>query len=186
MEKIDLTEAINFIKGKRVAIVGNSVSIFNSKYGKDIDNHDIVIRFNKGFPNNIESQGSKTDILMLACHLTDDEIKKYNPKYTIRRLNIPYYNFTCDYVFTDSFMREISQNLGARPSSGLMMIEFALKSEAKIIDVYGFTFFKDATYYNPEGYKTKHCGETEEKRILGYYNERKLNIFPEPLLNKND
>lgn len=182
MEKTDLTEVINFIKGKSIAIVGNSVSIFNSKYGKEIDNHDVVIRFNKGFPDKPESQGTRTDILILACKLSNEEMKKYNPKYTIRRLNVPEYDFTCDYVFLYDFIHQISGGLGARPSSGLMAIEFALRHEAKKVDVYGFTFFKDATYYNPEGYITKHCGETEEKRIIGYYNDKKLNIFPKPTI----
>lgn len=38
-----------FICGKSVAIVGNAESLFNYKYGKDIDSHDIVIRMNLGY-----------------------------------------------------------------------------------------------------------------------------------------
>ena len=184
VEKTDLTEVKNFIKGKRVAIVGNSTSIFDTKYGKDIDKHDVVIRFNKGFPIKPTSQGSKTDILMLACKLTRDMIKRYHAKYTIRRLNIPYYNYKCDFTFTDQFIKKISKDLGARSSTGLMAIEFALECEAKSIDVYGFTFFNDSTFYNPVGYQTKHSPEGEERRILGYYEEGKLNLFPKPSVKK--
>ena len=57
------------IENKSVAVVGNSQSLFNKEYGKFIDYHDIVIRFNKpailysNNVNNVEiSHGTKMDV----------------------------------------------------------------------------------------------------------------------------
>lgn len=43
-------EEVNFaqlVNEKSIAVVGNASSLFDQKYGKEIDQHDIVIRFNK-------------------------------------------------------------------------------------------------------------------------------------------
>ena len=186
MEKTDFTELENFIKGKRVAIVGNSTSIFDMKYGDDIDKHDIVIRFNKGFPVKPESQGKRTDILMLACKLDKERIKRYHPKYTVRRLNVSAYNFRCDFVFTNPYIRRISKGLGARASTGLMAVEWCLANDVKSIDLYGFDFFKNPTYYNPIGYKTQHSGDGERERILGYQDEGRLKVWSKIDFEKKD
>jgi hypothetical protein len=36
--------------GKRIAVVGNALSLFDQSYGKDIDSHDVVVRINMGGP----------------------------------------------------------------------------------------------------------------------------------------
>ena len=52
------------IKGANVAIVGNAKSIFDKAWGKEIDSHDFIIRFNRGFFAKPSSQGVKTSMLM--------------------------------------------------------------------------------------------------------------------------
>jgi hypothetical protein len=58
----------SIVEGKRVAVVGNSLSLFDSEFGDDIDNHDLVIRFNKPaifFDDLVDvrkTHGSKIDI----------------------------------------------------------------------------------------------------------------------------
>lgn len=165
-----------FIKNKTVAIVGNSQNIFNKKQGKEIDNHDIIIRFNKGYPIRKDSQGTKTDIVFLACTLSKEELEMFNAKYTIRRSR--YCGTVCNFDLNDGdkyqFIQdrnEESKRIGekvSQPSTGFIAIQFCLSSECRSIDIYGFDFFKNPTYYNKPNYKPLHNGDKESDKILEY------------------
>lgn len=76
---------LNDIKGKNVAIVGNAKSLFDKNDGDKIDSFDFVIRFNKGFINEPEKQGTKTDMLILACLLSKPDILSYKARYIVNR-----------------------------------------------------------------------------------------------------
>ena len=156
----------NEIEGKRIAIVGNAKSIFDTKYGKEIDSHDFVIRFNHGVPIKEESQGSKTDAVFLACTLSDDEIKKYKACYLINRSG-NYYNRLASFTINSSDRALMKEGLGRQPSTGFMAINICLTFNAKEIDLYGFDWVSP-TYYNPEGYKTDHDYDKESEVIKGY------------------
>lgn len=149
------------LKGKSVAIVGNSSNILKKTQGKAIDAHDVVIRFNKGFPN--DKVGHKTTLLFLACTLTPEEMKSYNARYTIRRSKLC--QNACDFNVTSIDRARLKQN-GGQPSTGFLAVDFALGCNCKKIDLYGFDFFKSPTYYNPVGYQTLHNGNKEQERIL--------------------
>lgn len=158
-------EGLNALKplleGRSVAIVGNSSQVLKKAQGKEIDAHDVVIRFNKGFPN--EKVGYKTDILFLACTLTPEEIKKYNAKYTVRRSKLC--KNECNFKVSKIDRARLKQN-GAQPSTGYLAVDFALGCNCKSIDLYGFDFFQNPTYYNPVGYQTRHNGNGEQARML--------------------
>lgn len=59
----------DFCAGKKVIIVGNSVSTFANEYGDLIDSFDVVVRMGKGvpYPEFKKYQGSKTDCWMLSA-----------------------------------------------------------------------------------------------------------------------
>lgn len=63
------TTSLNFehlVKGKSIAVVGNSLSLFDKNHGNIIDSHDIVIRFNKAAPTQDaeckKTHGEKFDV----------------------------------------------------------------------------------------------------------------------------
>lgn len=149
------------LEGKRVAIVGNSSQVLKKAQGNEIDRHDIVIRFNKGFPK--PEVGYKTDLLFLACTLTPEELKQYNARYTVRRSKLC--QNECDFNVLKIDRARLKQGT-SQPSTGYLAVDFALGCNCKQIDLYGFDFFKNPTYYNPEGYKTFHNGNKEQERIL--------------------
>lgn len=68
---------IGYCQDKRVLILGNSVSMFNEKYGDFIDSFDVVVRMGKGYPWPVfkDYLGSKTDVwalsILRANHYTD-------------------------------------------------------------------------------------------------------------------
>lgn len=154
------------ITGKSVAIVGNAKSLFDKKYGEEIDNHDVVIRFNKGFPNNKESQGEKTTIVMLACEISKPDREFYKAKYIITRSK--FYENNADFVISNKDRYLLAEKLGSQPSTGFIAIDMCLTAGAKSIDLYGFDFEKTPTFYNSEGYKTQHDYKKEKEIVLNY------------------
>ena len=73
--------------------------------------------------------------------------------------------YTCDFNIDRADRQRLKQD-GKQPSTGLLAIDFALACGCKSIDLYGFDFFKNPTYYNPVGYQTLHNGNSERERIL--------------------
>lgn len=188
MLKIKFFQSLNKLKplleNKTVAIIGNSTKIFDKKDGQEIDNHDIVIRFNKGFPENKESQGSRTDILFLACTLNNIELNKYKAKYTVRRSMFcgTKCNFDLQQEERSVYIQESNkeckiQHLNkSQASTGFLGVQFVLSTNYKKLDLYGFDFFKSPTYYNPKGYKTMHNGDKEGEKVLEYQKYNLLEI----------
>lgn len=163
----NLSEIKDFIEGKSVAIVGNAKSLFDLSYGKEIDKHDIVIRFTHGYITKPEAQGTKTDILISAEELEPERIKEYNPKYIINRRqlignNTPYY-------FTNKDKTQCRLGLREPPSSGILAVDFCDWCGCKI-DLYGFDWERTPTFYNPDGYVTSHNYPSEELKIRCDYN----------------
>lgn len=155
-----------YVNGKDVAIVGNAKSLFRKKYGKEIDGHDFVIRFNKGFITKPEKQGTKTSLLILACELTKDEIDSYKSMFVANRSR--HYNNQVDFTIGNDERQKMKNFIGSQPSTGFMAVDIALCFGAKTIDLYGFDFEKTPTFYNPKGYKTQHDYSEEEKILTEY------------------
>ena len=186
MLKLDDFRSMEPIKGlfgiSSVAIVGNSQSIIGKKQAKAIDKHDIVIRFNKGFPG--PEVGYKTTMLFLACTLTREELSRFGAHYTVRRSKLC--QNACDFNVSVADRVRLAQVANpaqrargkdkSQPSTGFLAINFALSAGAKKIDLYGFDFFETPTYYNPAGYITLHNGLKEAEKVLEYEKWGLLNI----------
>jgi lipopolysaccharide biosynthesis glycosyltransferase len=164
----------DWMHNSSVAIVGNASSILEHNYGKEIDSHDIVIRFNKGFPSS--KTGFKTSMVFLACTLTPAELERYAGAFLIKRSALC--DNKCDFnVLSEDrfFLRQdktdimiLQRKSHCQASTGFIAINFALSCNPRKIDLYGFDFFKTDTYYNPKGYQTMHNGDKEGEKILEY------------------
>lgn len=169
-----------YLKNKRIAIVGNAQSIFEGN--NNIDDNDIVIRMNRGLPTlkNYNVIGQKTNILALSM------INEYT-KIASRGVNIDYVLY-CTLknregakkvypedrliFYPHSNWNELYEVVNARPSTGLMVVDFISKNfHFKEINIYGFDFMKTPTWYN----KLKHIGKhnycNEEKFIRNLTNK---------------
>lgn len=171
----EIEEIGKHITGKSVAIVGNAQSIFTKNNGEKIDNHDFVIRFNRGFIFKEKSQGKRTDLLLLACEPTDEEIASYNARFVCNRSK--HYHNKTKYTITNSQRQLMKDRIGSQPSTGFMAVDICMNFGAKSIDLYGFDFEKTPTYYNPVGYVTKHNYSKEEEIIRDYERQGKLRIL---------
>lgn len=163
----NLAEIKDSIKGKSVAIVGNAQSIFEVNNGDKIDAADFVIRFNRGFITKPESQGTKTDMVILACLPTEEEIKSYGAKFIVNRSK-SYINPMAQYTIGNKERARLRDRIGKQPSSGFMAIDLCLTAGAKSITLFGFDFGKTQTFYNDPNYITQHDYNTEEKIVLDY------------------
>ena len=155
----EIKEIIDFIHGKTVAIVGNAQSIFDKENGQAIDNHEVIIRFNKGYIIKPESQGTKTDILIMACEVPLDDKAKFKAKYYINRSKN---TRNGSYTISDQTREYIRRDTIAQPSSGFMAIRMC--EGAKSIDLYGFDGITP-TFYNPKDYVTQHNYSREQEII---------------------
>ena len=162
------------IEGKRVAIVGNSPCIFDGKYGKDIDSHDFIIRFNKGFVKDGECQGTRTDLLILACPMSGNEISMFKPKYVANRSR-SYIN-KADFIINSRERAIMKQSLGFQPSTGFIAVNICLYFGASKIDLYGFDG-SGVSYPNDPKYKTQHDMKKEFEVYKGYEAVGLLKIY---------
>ena len=164
----NLREVKDFIKDKRVAIVGNAESQFEKQNGSKIDEFDVVIRFNRGFITKPESQGTKTDILIMACELTKEERKSFNAKYYINRMK-RFHNPT-PLHFLNIDIKTIGKEIkDARASSGFIAINLCVEAQAKSIDLFGFDWEATPTFYNPKDYKTLHNYADEKDLVFNKF-----------------
>ena len=87
----------NFIKGKTVALVGPAKYMENKLLGDEIDNHDVVVRINRGielvdkFSKNV---GKKTNILYScliekAAHAGRLDVESWKQKYGVEFVCVP-------------------------------------------------------------------------------------------------
>lgn len=171
-EYSNIPEVKEFIKDKRVAIVGNASSIFDKQNGALIDSFDVVIRFNKGFITKPESQGTKVDIHMLAVTLKDNEYNLLRPKFRLNRSR--FYNNPCKTIMWVDRKRLCQGEL--QPSTGYMAIDLCLSSKAKEIALFGFDFNKTGSFPNAAVYVSLHDFKSEERNILEFENAGLLEI----------
>ncbi len=135
------------LKGKKIAIVGNSRALSEQSHGVDIETADIVIRINRAPMPNALSHGSKTQWLALAAKITPTACKKINPQRVLwmspKRKRLPFWVVQRSgfYLHPLADYQALKAQLGAPPTTGAMMIDIVARSKAKSIDLYGFDFF---------------------------------------------
>jgi hypothetical protein len=164
------------INGKTLALVGNAESIFTTYYGEEIDNHDIVIRFNKGYITKPKSQGTKTDILFLAIPIP--HIEKFKPKCILNRRRQDVQKNGGELINRREVLDKLTPRLGGSPpSSGFAMLMWMLKLNPKLpIDLYGFDKGKTRTFYNDPNYKTFHDYHSEGEFLEQLEKQKKIRI----------
>jgi len=177
-----------FLKDKRVIIVGPSPSLEGLGKGEEIDSYDIVVRINKAFPveEGVQSDiGSRTDI-HYHCLCTDmhcggpvfyKEMKDENvfvscpyPKW-IKPFNGDVTRFENDnkkwdlgfHVLDTYYYLGIAEMLGTRANSGTLTILDLLCYDVKELHITGFTWFRDGWRKSYKDH-TKIFGEEEGKK----------------------
>ncbi len=189
----------NFVKNKKVAIVGNGPQELGTNNGEKIDNYDVVIRFNDAtkYKNNIEDYGSKTNILSryqgsvfptesyeLLAHAEDIYFVGFWLK-TIEDL----YKYTkdgnkiCYFPHKDLFKQNVDLNT---PTTGVQYLWWIknINPNFSIDDCYGFSFKekgdfdkKPRDFFNPTkvNLKDPHDMHREKVAIWDLFSKDNLN-----------
>lgn len=199
----------NYLKNKRVCLVGPSPHLIGENKGKLIDEYDVIVRLNRSYPipdYRKKDIGSRTDILY-NCLNTDIENGGKLDLNAIKRdviyISMPYPNippFSSDiseFIYDNHFheiplhiidtkLYNITSNImGTRPNTGVLSIIDILSFNVKELYVTGITFFKggyDPAYRDTiDGIKVIDQKHSEELVLnrMGNYN----NHSQEPQIN---
>ena len=135
------------LAGKSVALVGNARSLSKSEFGEQIDDADVVIRINSAPIPDPRSHGSRTDWIAMSTPTRRALIAERAPSrllwMTRKRKRLPYWLARDSRFFLNpvAAVEKLRQDMGSAPTTGAMVIDLLLRSEAASIDLYGFDFF---------------------------------------------
>lgn len=190
------------IENKTVAVVGNGPQEIGKRKGKEIDAHDVVIRFNdfQIFP---EDYGTKTDVWSRNIEFSKKNgkkevskgvyiIDKFNPWRWINNFDLCLENDFYDYFPFDviEFYNTYASPVMIEPLVGTLMFSWLKKIRNNFdnIDFYGFSFLDEEqqpyTHYygtdaennelqNREGMRTVHHYEEDRELLRNLYLEAK-------------
>jgi hypothetical protein len=172
----------NYVRDKRIVIVGPSEHLLGTGYGDKIDYYDIVVRINRALfihPKYQKDIGTRTDILSSSLfkppgarggpYMVNDW-KRNNIKWIFCPLpmKFPYSNDIKKYysevgedfklcIGNMKTFEDVERNIKTRPNTGLATIFELLTYDIKEIHVCGFSFY--TTKYI-ESYTTEHARQT--------------------------
>ena len=182
----------------RIAIVGNSPILLEKELGSEIDNHDIVVRFNRFITNGYEKHtGKKVDYWVLSWYWEPQSDFYLNMDLSHiliapRNSNIELSKKTFDEKFKnkisfndvtlinyDKYVKSIKKKLGTdkNPTTGFIGIEYFLQNfpDAEY-DIYGFDFCKDPNnqhyFEHFENKSIYHEVDKEEKYFWDVLNKK--------------
>lgn len=200
----------DWIKGKKIAIVGNSGVELGKGKGKEIDSHDVIVRFNNYPLTGHEiDYGSKTDVWIRGGNneVEDRNIANihsmiYEPdfKHTIMNRTVidivcrnlstyPQKVFYWDYEMKMKFRKESKIS---NPSSGCFAIWYIYQVLGTLegVDIYGFGFMGekvDVAHYYDNLCKISEYHDVlgEKEFICELYRKSGISIFEEDKSTKS-
>jgi hypothetical protein len=177
-------EIQNLVENKRVCVVGPANYLNSLNIGDEINNYDIVVRFNKGY-NLIKRPdifGSRTDILYhCICQnvdnggpITEEMVKQFhivfsfpvltrNEKSTFSNGTTNLYNKLPKFISKINIVDKENylkweNDIGCRPNTGIIAIIDILNMKPKELYITGFTLFKD-------GYSKLYRDKIDNKKV---------------------
>lgn len=173
-----------WFQNKTVALVGNAQSLFDLKYGLEIDSHDVVVRLNKAAMlyerfDVDKSHGSRTDVWMFwrtaeykkLFPSIDQKIKKMHMGHQDRKTNDI---LLVDTVYPNDLYDKLKLVAGNHnnPTTGLMALDYIDHCEPSMISIYGFDW-KDTPTFTDLSRKIDaecpHDFETERKYCKDHF-----------------
>ncbi|MFN4102430.1 MAG: glycosyltransferase family 29 protein, partial [Pararhodobacter sp.] len=135
------------LAGRDVALIGNARALADRRHGPAIDAAGLVIRINRAPIPDAASHGSRTDWLALATRLPDADRARLSPARLLwmspkrKRLDWQTARSPGFYLHPLSDYHALRDRLAAPPTTGAMMIDLLMRSDAASLSLYGFDFF---------------------------------------------
>ena len=180
----------NLLKGKKLAIVGNSPNLIEKRKGNQIDAADIVVRFNNFRTQDFEADyGTKTNI-WVCCQASDivnrpaDEVKKmdyilYNVDLKHCKLNPEClknisenlnYNIPISYIGAEH-KKDLMQYGIVYASTGLSALYHFYKiCSLNRNNIFGFSFLENSTNYYEHYFQKRSARKIKKFQKNGYHN----------------
>ena len=180
-----------WFENKTVAIVGNAESVLKTHYGKDIDNHQVVVRINRGiecgiknYPN-IESFGKKIDVWVFNLYNRNLRLFYYNIKHKLisknfykMQMNEEFDNVNFDFSYPKQYYIELQKHFYPKyPSTGLRALDYVSKCDPSMVNVYGFDWKETPTFYDKNASDINHDFEKERDYCIEKFTKENKFIF---------
>lgn len=158
------------LRGKSIAIVGNSQSLLLDTHGQDIDSHDIVVRMNMGFPSDPVAQGRRFDVwcfstIGMARQATSLPPAKHAVWMSPKSRDEFDGSVPCCFYPLECW-DALQAHLGSRPSVGAMTIDLVSRAVPGAVSIFGFDFKRTETFYNKSTAVGPHDYQAEERYAM--------------------
>jgi hypothetical protein len=139
---------------RTIALVGNAASLSATCHGASIDAHDIVIRMNAApLPSEV-SHGARTTVIATSIVLKAEVVKTRGAAQVFMMSPEPTYvpgwlkNRRDLFIYPKFRHVALMDELGARPTTGMMVVDLLRRSPCAKVNLYGFDFFSSASLSN--------------------------------------
>jgi hypothetical protein len=170
--RLDESDVFEMLRGKTVALVGNAASLSAATFGAAIDAHDVVIRFNAAHLPSVGSHGTRTTIIATSIVVEQDLVSARGAAHVFFMSPRPRYLPGWLWRRSDFFLYPVASHaalmaeIGARPSTGMMVIDLVRRSPCSRADFYGFDFFTSPSLSNARQPKSSPHDFVAERRLV--------------------
>lgn len=161
-ELASLASIQSLIKGRRVALVGNSRKVLGQQF--DIDGYDVIVRMNEAWqlPDEmVQSVGSRLELLCVSGKQRKiDELaeKEFMVMWMSPKNRDTISRTTCDKInfYPLDWWQALYETLGARPSTGCMAVDTVRRLiDDGTLTLYGFDFFQNDSWHKKYSFKER-------------------------------
>jgi hypothetical protein len=160
----------DWFENKTVAIIGNAESVLKKQYGKDIDEHQVVVRINRGIQCCVknylhkENFGTKLDIWMFNLYNRNLQLFYHNIKHKLisqnfykMQMNEDLDNKNFDFSYPNYYYTELQKYVSPKyPSTGLRVLDYVSRCNPSLVSVYGFDWKETPTFYDKKAPNANH------------------------------
>ena len=172
----EIGELQKALRDQTIAVVGNGSNLLKARNGDLIENHDVVVRMNRGLPppGLFPNLGSRTDLWSFSGMINIAALVDYHGRFGAR-WNLwltEYWGYAHPVVRRGVFVappesyRELRSKLQTSPSTGCLTLDFLIRTtKFKSMTVLGFDFFATGNFNRSVTVQTR-AAEREKDYLL--------------------